>query len=183
MQELNSIEFWGILGERSTWPPVPTSIMKRILMAFVGHPSPQVQQESGASQVPASVAIPAVVAALEVVQKEGDAEVDPSNQPAHGMEPSGSRHDDGEGSQASAGMHSEPATLNTARPGANEDVEVNIMAFTPAQIMSMSKPPMQSPPTAAIAAAATAQQPSGAAARAALKMLRPSLLPAEHLRK
>ncbi|GFH14512.1 staygreen domain-containing protein [Haematococcus lacustris] len=35
-QELDSVEVWGVLSQRSTWQPVPTSILKRMLSAVMG---------------------------------------------------------------------------------------------------------------------------------------------------
>lgn len=37
-QHLDSIECWGILGERSSWQAVPTSILKRLLFGLIGLP-------------------------------------------------------------------------------------------------------------------------------------------------
>lgn len=36
VEGLDSIELWGILGERSTWQAVPVSILQRLLFALVG---------------------------------------------------------------------------------------------------------------------------------------------------
>ncbi len=38
LQDLNSVECWGILGERSSWQHVPTSIMKRMVYRLLGRP-------------------------------------------------------------------------------------------------------------------------------------------------
>lgn len=35
-QSLHKVELWGTLGQRSTWQVVPTSVMKRLLLALVG---------------------------------------------------------------------------------------------------------------------------------------------------
>lgn len=36
VQELDTVELWGALGERSTWQPIPTSVLKRLLLALAG---------------------------------------------------------------------------------------------------------------------------------------------------
>lgn len=35
-QELDRVELWGTLGQRSTWQPVPTSVLKRTVLALLG---------------------------------------------------------------------------------------------------------------------------------------------------
>ncbi|EFJ50606.1 hypothetical protein VOLCADRAFT_103823 [Volvox carteri f. nagariensis] len=38
VKELDTVEFWGVLGDRSTWPKGPTSILLRMIYAVVGWP-------------------------------------------------------------------------------------------------------------------------------------------------
>ncbi|PNW74675.1 hypothetical protein CHLRE_12g487500v5 [Chlamydomonas reinhardtii] len=38
VRELDTVEYWGLLGERSTWPKGPTSILLRTIYAIIGWP-------------------------------------------------------------------------------------------------------------------------------------------------
>ncbi|GIL70344.1 hypothetical protein Vretimale_3466 [Volvox reticuliferus] len=38
VRELDTVEYWGVLGDRSTWPRGPTSILLRMIYAVVGWP-------------------------------------------------------------------------------------------------------------------------------------------------
>jgi len=56
IEALDSVECWGILGERSSWQQVPTSIMKRLLFGLVGLPVEDMKQQS-TSPDPCSTAV------------------------------------------------------------------------------------------------------------------------------
>lgn len=58
LQALDSIECWGVLGDRDTWQAVPTSILKRLLYGIVGQhvdqPSASLQSQPPSTQVSAN---------------------------------------------------------------------------------------------------------------------------------
>jgi hypothetical protein len=51
LQELDTVELWGILGQRSTWQPVPTSVLKRWIYSVLGLELPEQSHTTPARRV------------------------------------------------------------------------------------------------------------------------------------
>ncbi|KXZ49927.1 hypothetical protein GPECTOR_19g378 [Gonium pectorale] len=49
VKELDTVEYWGVLGDRSTWPRGPTSILLRMIYAVVGWPPSMAAQPADLS--------------------------------------------------------------------------------------------------------------------------------------